>query len=397
MACKKNTSWYNANNFHYFEIYYKQRQVYRVKTLKACEKWIELINASIIYNKFWMGLVEKNSSILDYLYKQKEEELLISDIVIKEEKKENNNSSNEINRNSQIEKNEGNSKKSMNSKRSSDTNTLGGKEKKRERRKNPFSQINNEEEEAKLIDDCSLTKGINYSSFEILECLGSGTFGKVFKVKLKQTGNIYAMKIINKKYLIKNQQLRYAVTECNVLKQAQHPFIITLHFAFQTPDHLYMILDYCPGGDFSYHIAKHLFEEDEAKYFIAELILSIEHLHNMDIIYRDLKPDNILIDAQGHIKLADFGLAKENVTDNKIAQSFCGSPAYLTPEMVNRKGVGKAADIYGVGAVLYEMMSGTPPFYAHDLSTMYKNISNNNLWFHDYFSEELKDLLKVSL
>ena len=350
-----------------------------------------------------MGLVEKNSSILDYLYKQKEEELLISDIQIIEERKENNKSSinegssNEINRNSQIEKNEGNSTKSMSSKRSSDSNTLGGKEKKRERRKNPFSQMNNEEEEAKLIDDCSLTKGINYSSFEILECLGSGTFGKVFKVKLKQTRNIYAMKIINKKYLIKNQQLRYAVTECNVLKQAQHPFIITLHFAFQTPDHLYMILDYCPGGDFSYHIAKHLFEEDEAKFFIAELILAIEHLHNMDIIYRDLKPDNILIDAQGHIKLADFGLAKENVTDNKIAQSFCGSPAYLTPEMVNRKGVGKAADIYGVGAVLYEMMSGTPPFYAHDLSTMYKNISNNNLWFHDYFSEELRDLLKVSL
>jgi tRNA A-37 threonylcarbamoyl transferase component Bud32 len=350
-----------------------------------------------------MGLVERNSQILDYLYKQKEDELVIVDNETIEARKEinknsiNNGKAYDINRSSQIERNDGGAKKSMSSnKRSSDINSMGpNKEKKKERRKNPFSQINNEEEEAKLIDDSSLTKGINYSSFEILECLGSGTFGKVFKVKLKQTGDIYAMKIINKKYLIKNQQLRYAVTECNVLKQAQHPFIITLHFAFQTPDHLYMILDYCPGGDFSYHIAKHLFEEDEAKFFIAELILAIEHLHNMDIIYRDLKPDNVLIDAQGHIKLADFGLAKENVSDNKIAQSFCGSPAYLTPEMVNRKGVGKAADIYGVGAVLYEMMSGTPPFYAHDLSTMYKNISNNNLWFHDYFSEELKDLLRV--
>lgn len=352
-----------------------------------------------------MGLVEKNPQILDYLYKQKEEELIIDDTVVEEENKfnrKNNKLNNQNNQslidstnNSQIDKQYSNS---MDSKRSSGVNSItsNGKDKKRERRKNPFSQINNnEEEEAKLIDDSSLTKGINYSSFDILECLGSGTFGKVFKVKLKQNGNIYAMKIINKKYLIKNQQLRYAVTECNVLKQAQHPFIITLHFAFQTPDHLYMILDYCPGGDFSYHIARHLFEEDEAKFFIAELILAIEHLHNMDIIYRDLKPDNILIDSQGHIKLADFGLAKENVSDNKIAQSFCGSPAYLTPEMVNRKGVGKSADIYGVGAVLYEMMSGTPPFYAHDLSTMYKNISNNNLWFHDYFSEELKDLLRV--
>lgn len=349
-----------------------------------------------------MGLVEKNLKILDYLYKQKEEETVIQDEEINEnnivdikKKKSNNDSLSSNEKAARGEKNDANSNsKSMNSRKSSDA--LSGKEKKRERRKNPFSQTNNDEEDAKLIDDSSLTNGINFSSFEILECLGSGTFGKVFRVKLKQNGSIYAMKIINKKYLIKNHQLRYAVTECNVLKQAQHPFIITLHFAFQTPEHLYMILDYCPGGDFSYHIAKHLFEEDEAKYFIAELILAIEHLHNMDIIYRDLKPDNVLIDAQGHIKLADFGLAKENVTDNKIAQSFCGSPAYLTPEMVNRKGVGKSADIYGIGAVLYEMMSGTPPFYAHDLSTMYKNISTNNLWFHDYFSEELKDLLRVN-
>lgn len=205
------------------------------------------------------------------------------------------------------------------------------------------------------------------------------------------------MKVINKKYLIRNQQLRYAVTECNVLKQISHPFIIKLHYAFQTPDYLYMILDYCPGGDLSYHIVKNLFDEDEAQFFIAELILAIEHLHSLDIIYRDLKPENILIDQEGHIKLADFGLAKENVADNKVTQSFCGSPAYLSPEMVNRRGVGKSADVYGIGAVLYEMISGTPPFYANDLGTMYKNISKSKLLMHDYFSEELQSLLKVSL
>lgn len=253
------------------------------------------------------------------------------------------------------------------------------------------------EEDVKLIEDSSLTKGINFSSFDILETLGSGTFGKVFKVRLRSNGKIYAMKIINKKYLIRNQQLRYAVTECNVLKQAQHPFIINLHYAFQTPDHLYMILDYCPGGDLAFHIVRNLFEEDEARFFIAELILAVEHLHEMDIIYRDLKPENILIDEEGHIKLADFGLAKENVSDNKIAQSFCGSPAYLAPEMVNRRGVGKSADIYGIGAVLYEMISGTPPFYAHDIKTMYNNISNNNIMLLDFFSDELKDLLRLLL
>jgi serine/threonine protein kinase len=275
------------------------------------------------------------------------------------------------------------------------TNSEKEKAKKKERRKNPHSQIIESEEDAKLLEDSSLN-GIVFSSFKILQTLGSGTFGKVYKVELKSNGNIYAMKIINKRYLLMNQQLRYAVTECNVLKQTKHPFIISLHFAFQTPDHLYMILDYCPGGDFSFHIARTLFEEDEAKFFIAELVLAIEHLHNLDIIYRDLKPENILIDSDGHIKLADFGLAKENVAGNKMAQSFCGSPAYLAPEMVNRRGAGKSSDIYGIGAVLYEMISGTPPFYANDINVMYKNISKNNLMLHDYFSDELKDLLKVN-
>jgi serine/threonine protein kinase len=156
-----------------------------------------------------------------------------------------------------------------------------------------------------------------------------------------------------------------------------------------------MVLDYCPGGDLSFHLARGLFEEDEARFFIAELILAIEHLHNLDIIYRDLKPENILVDSEGHIKLADFGLAKEHVSDNSTTKSFCGSPAYLAPEMVKRKGVGKSADIYGIGAVLYEMLSGTPPFYSENLNLMYQNITKNNLVFPEYFSKEVKSLLKV--
>ncbi len=361
--------------------------------MKTCEKWIEIFNSAIIYNIFWNKLIQTIPKVSEYLFQQKEELMTIESERTEKNKvddiRKDASKKNVIETQSQPD----HSKKNKYSTSDSDKTE---EKKKKQRRANPYSQ-NNEEEEVKLTDDASLTKGITFESFEILECLGSGTFGKVFKVKLKgeDSDNIYAMKIINKKFLIKNQQLRYAVTECNVLKQAKHPFIITLHYAFQTPDHLYMILDYCPGGDFSYHIVKNLFEEDEAKFFVAELVLALEHLHNLDIIYRDLKPENILIDSDGHIRLADFGLAKEHVSDNKIAQSFCGSPAYLAPEMVNRRGVGKSADIYGIGAVLYEMISGTPPFYAHDLSTMYKNISQNNLMLPDYFSEELKDLLKV--
>ena len=226
--------------------------------------------------------------------------------------------------------------------------------------------------------------------------MGQGSFGKVLKVKLKSTGKIYAMKILNKKNLMKQRLLRYAVTECNVLKKASHPFIVTLHYAFQTPDFLYMVIDYCPGGDLSFHINKNLLEENEAKFFIAELVLALEHLHNMDVIYRDLKPENILIDESGHIKLADFGLAKENVADNNVTATFCGSNAYLSPEMVNQRGVGKAADIYGIGAILFEMLTGLPPFFTTNLDQLFNNISKNELKFPDYFSNELKSVLKVN-
>jgi len=203
------------------------------------------------------------------------------------------------------------------------------------------------------------------------------------------------MKILSKKYLIKNGQLRYAVTECNVLKQANNPFILTLHYAFQTPDYLYMILDYCNGGDLGFHITRGLFEEDEARFYIAELVIAIEYLHKQDIIYRDLKPENILIDSDGHIKLADFGLAKENVADNNLTKTFCGSNAYLPPEMVGKKGVGKAADIYGIGAVLYEMLIGTPPFFSENIKTMYQNIIKTRLDLPEILSDEAKSLLSV--
>ena len=155
-----------------------------------------------------------------------------------------------------------------------------------------------------------------------------------------------------------------------------------------------MILDYCPIGDLSYQIQINLFEEDEAKFYIAELILAIEYLHKRDIIYRDLKPENILIDEEGHFKLADFGLAKENVINDIPNKTFCGSPQYLSPEMLSKEGTTKSSDIYGIGAILFEMVTGAPPFYNQDADLMYKNISENNLMFPEFFSDEFKDLLR---
>jgi len=135
-----------------------------------------------------------------------------------------------------------------------------------------------------------------------------------------------------------------------------------------------MILDLCPGGDLAYHLTKReIFDEKDAKFFIAEVVLAIEYLHSLDIIYRDLKPENILIDSEGHVKLADFGLAKEGIKNNN-ARSFCGSPAYLAPEMLTEQGVGKPADIYQLGAVLYELLVGVSPFYTDNIKKLYNSI-----------------------
>ena len=205
------------------------------------------------------------------------------------------------------------------------------------------------------------------------------------------------MKILNKDFLTKNNMLKYAITECNILKKSSSPFIITLHYAFQTPDNLYMIIDYCPGGDLDTMIQIRIFEESEAKFYIAELIMAIEYLHTNKILYRDLKPENILIYSDGHIKLSDFGLARENSTDGIVKKSFCGSPSYLSPEMIQKRESSTASDIYGIGAVLYEMLSGHTPFYGKDLRSLYTNIVAKKLLFPEFFSDTAKDLIKKLL
>ena len=340
VSCKRIKSWFTSDNYYYFELVYSQRQVYRFKNEKVCEKWIETLNLASIYYKFWKCQEKKDQKLIN----------------IKKESK------NQI---IEIDFETGNLRNYT------------------EQRYYPNSIV---PQKYKSLN------GITFKSFEILDNLGSGTFGKVFKVRLKTNNNIYAMKIINKNFLIRNKQLRYAVSECNILKQISTPFITILHFSFQTPENLYIILDYCPGGDLNYHIENKLFKEEEAKFYISELIIGIEQIHKKDIIYRDLKPENLLIDENNHIKIADFGLAKEGISDEEITKSFCGTPAYLPPEMLKKVGVGKSADIYGIGAILYEMITGNPPFYSNDLGIMYNNIAKNNLVLNDCFSEEIKDL-----
>ena len=189
------------------------------------------------------------------------------------------------------------------------------------------------------------------------------------------------MKVLSKKKIREENLKKYAITERNVMSSMGHPFIVQLRYAFQTTDHLFLISDYCPGGDLAQYLEiEEKFSEEKAKLYMQEIVLGIEALHMQNIIFRDLKPDNIIIDEDGHALLTDFGLSKEHVRKGEYgAKSFCGSYAYLAPEMLKKTGHGKAVDWYLLGVLLYEMITGMPPYYADDKSQLFKNIVDDKL------------------
>lgn len=157
-----------------------------------------------------------------------------------------------------------------------------------------------------------------------------------------------------------------------------------------------MILDFCPGGDLGEKLQEEgNFDEERSRIYIAEVILALEELHSRDIIYRDLKPDNLLLDQEGHVMLTDFGLSKESVPEYiNGAKSFCGSVAYLAPEMLKRAGHGKAVDWYLVGVVLYELLTGFPPYYSESKEQLFKNIESAPLELPSTLSDKAKSLIR---
>jgi tRNA A-37 threonylcarbamoyl transferase component Bud32 len=221
---------------------------------------------------------------------------------------------------------------------------------------------------------------ISVDSFVTIREIGSGSFSKVYKVQMIDDGRVFAMKTLSKDYLRKRKQLKYAVSEGKILQQLDHPFIIKLNYAFQTPKNLHFVLDYCPNGDLSTQLKDHgPFTETEAKFFVVELILGLEYLHGLDVLYRDLKPENILLDAKGHIRMTDFGLAKDS--KNEASVTFVGSPAYLAPEMLTHRISNKASDVYALGLVSYELICGRPPFFSQNLEELFESIREGHVTY----------------
>eukprot|EP01116_Phalansterium_solitarium_P023631 TRINITY_DN838_c0_g1_i1.p1 TRINITY_DN838_c0_g1~~TRINITY_DN838_c0_g1_i1.p1 ORF type:complete len:755 (-),score=199.74 TRINITY_DN838_c0_g1_i1:438-2702(-) len=236
---------------------------------------------------------------------------------------------------------------------------------------------------------------VSLNDFDLLTTIGKGTFGKVIQVRKKDTGKVYAMKVLDKKHILDNDEVMHTLAEKNILQRVRHPFLVNLNFSFQTDDKLYFILDFVNGGELFHHLQKDKrFTEDRARYYAAEILLALECLHKNGIVYRDLKPENILLTNEGHICLTDFGLSKEGIEkDTDKTSTFCGTPEYLAPEVLRGKGYGRSVDWWSFGSFLYEMLCGLPPFYSKDVQAMYRKIMTENVRFPSHVGPEARDIL----
>lgn len=233
--------------------------------------------------------------------------------------------------------------------------------------------------------------------FEFMKIIGKGSFGKVYLAKHKSEQKIYAVKVINKQMILKHNEKRHVMSERNVLLQnLRHPFLVAMHYSFQSRDKLYFVLDYANGGEMFYHLSKErVFDENRARFYAAEITLALGYLHSEGIVYRDLKPENILLDASGHLMLTDFGLCKEGLHDSfDTTTTFCGTPEYLAPEVIRKQPYDRCVDWWCLGAVLFEMLFGLPPFFSRDRAEMYDNILHQPLRFRHACSTQARNILE---
>ena len=246
-------------------------------------------------------------------------------------------------------------------------------------------------------------KKVGLDDFERLKVIGKGTFGKVYLVRKISDGKIYAMKSIRKDVMIENDQIESAKMEKQILLNNQYPFLVKMSYVFQTDQKVYFVMNFIRGGELFTHLNNEKrFPEEKAKFYAIQIMLSIGYLHKQDIIYRDIKPENILMGEDGYLYLADFGLAK-NVKKGELATTFWGTPEYLAPEIIKEKGHNHAVDWWSWGILIYEMIVGFPPFYHKNQNTMYDLIEKFPVKFPDPerhgipMSDEAKDMISKLL
>jgi len=236
---------------------------------------------------------------------------------------------------------------------------------------------------------------IEPKNLDVIKPIGSGSFGTVYLAKWKVTKKFVALKVINKEKSKISSQKKYTVSEKKILKMIDHTFIVKMERCFESKTHLFLILEFCSGKDLSVYLDEEgCFSEEKARFYILEWICALNALHRKGIIYRDLKPNNVMLDEEGHVKLIDFNLSKSGFHNfSKKTRSFCGSYAYMPPEIIQRKSYGKDIDWYLVGVLLFEMLTGLPPYFSKSSGAIQKNIVSKKLSIPDDLSPKWRDLL----
>ncbi|KAL4625097.1 protein kinase C theta type-like [Arapaima gigas] len=232
-------------------------------------------------------------------------------------------------------------------------------------------------------------------NFILHKMLGKGSFGKVFLAEQKFTNQFFAVKVLKKDVVLMDDDVECTMVEKRVLTLAwEHPYLTHLYCTFQTKENLFFVMEYLNGGDLMFHIQNcHKFSLARSTFYAAEIICGLQFLHSKGIIYRDLKLDNVLLDSDGHIKISDFGMCKENMLGDTKTSTFCGTPDYIAPEILLGQKYGCSVDWWSFGVLLYEMLMGQSPFHGHSEDELFQSIRTDNPFYPRWLSRDARDIL----